>query len=87
MESHGKPTPNPQHQLTAFPPALLPACPVPCGYSAEQVGLCGAVMLGLGLIGSLATGFFLERSRAYQQMLWFGYLLAPPITVLIAAGT
>ncbi len=47
----------------------------PCGYDSSVAGLCGAVLIGSGLLGATIAGPLLEKTKAYVLVLKCGIIL------------
>jgi hypothetical protein len=49
---------------------------LPGGYSNDQIGSTGAVLIISGFVGALTTGFVLEYTKAYRTVLKLSYVAA-----------
>ena len=54
---------------------LIAQMVAPCGYGAGVAGLCGAIVIGAGLVGATVAGIVLEKTKAYVLLLKSGIVL------------
>ena len=55
----------------------------PYGYSSDDAGLFGALLIVFGLVGAAVTGVMLDKTHAYRPVLKWGFGLAACSVVLL----